>query len=256
MTTATTAAALSALQSITVPKRSRTTPASDTTSAVGYLRVSTADQAESGAGIAAQRTAITAYAERQGFTVTSWHTDAGVSGSAAPHERPGLTAALTEVMDGNAARLIVAKVDRLSRRLRDSINLMELAREQGWPLMFADIDADLATSQGRFTAQLWALMAENERDLIRTRTRDALAEKRAAGVRLGRPSTLPREVVARVMDERDAGTGWQRIANGLMADQIPTARGGDRWHANSVRQVYNGQDAAQIRTYREQESAA
>lgn len=133
---------------------------------------------------------------------------------------------------------------------------METAADQGWPLMIADIDADLSTSAGRMTARIMAVMAEQERDQIRTRTREALAAKKAAGVRLGRPSTLPREVVARIVAEREQGTGWQRIANALMADDIPTARGGKKWHANTVRQVYNGQDAQAIRAEQGQEVAA
>lgn len=239
--TITPAAVTAALQALTTPAPSHT-QAADTTTAVGYLRVSTGEQADSGAGLAAQREAITRYAQTRGLTITAWHEDAGASGSLSPAERPGLSAALTAVHDGSAHRLIVAKVDRLSRRFRDSVALMETAADQGWPLMIADLDADLTTSTGRMTARIMAVMAEQERDQIRTRTREGLAAKRAAGVRLGRPSSLPREVVARIVQERDQGTGWQRIANGLMADQVPTARGGAKWHANTVRQVYNGQD--------------
>lgn len=249
------AAITAALNTITAPaaRRASTAPA---TTAVAYLRVSTGEQAASGAGLAAQRESITRYAERHGLTVTAWHEDAGASGGLSPAQRPGLAAALTAIHDGGAARLIVAKVDRLSRRFRDAVALMETAADQGWPLMIADIDADLSTSAGRMTARIMAVMAEQERDQIRTRTREALAAKKAAGVRLGRPSTLPREVVARIVAERDAGTGWQRIANGLMADGIPTARGGEKWHANTVRQVYNGQDAQTIRAEQGQEAAA
>lgn len=242
MNTANIAAALSRSAS----RRTRRTEAPAGT-AVGYLRVSTDEQAASGAGLAAQRDAITRYAAARGWTITAWHEDAGVSGSLAPAERPGLAAALEAVHNGTAERLIVAKVDRLSRRFRDSIELMETAAEEGWPLVFADIDADLTSSSGRMTARIYAVLAEQERDAIRTRTREALAAKKAAGVRLGRPSSIPGEIVARVLAERDAGTGWSAIAAGLMEDGVPTARGGSKWHASTVRAVYNGQDAQKLR---------
>lgn len=239
-------AVTAALQSLTAPK-SKYTRSEDSMTAVAYLRCSTQEQADSGAGLAAQREAITRYAETKGIAITAFHVDAGVSGSLAPAERPGLTAALTDVYDGTAARLIVAKVDRLARKFKDSVDLMELAIDQGWPLMIADIDADLTTSSGRMIARIMAVMAEDERDKIRTRTKEALAAKKAAGVRLGRPSTLPVSVVARIVQERDAGTGWQKIADGLMADEIPTARGGATWHTSTVRKIHAGQDAAKIK---------
>ena len=66
-------------------------------------------------------------------------------------------------------------------------------------------------------------------------------------MRLGRPSTLDRDVVARIVSERDAGTTWQAIADGLMADGVATAQGGRRWYPASVRKVYTGQDAAALR---------
>lgn len=69
----------------------------------------------------------------------------------------------------------------------------------------------------------------------------------AHGVRLGSPSLLPVEVVARIVAERDAGATWQKIADGLIADAVSTAQGDARWYPASVRKVYIGQDAAALR---------
>lgn len=215
--------------------------------AVGYLRVSTEEQVESGAGMDAQRAAIEKAAAVKGWTITEWLSDEGLSGGMSPSERPGLAAALELVQSGQAERLVVAKMDRLSRRYRDAVLLMEAALDEGWPLHIVDIDADMTTQSGRLTCRLLAAIAEDERDRIRTRTREALAAKRAAGVRLGRPSLIPREVVAHIIATRDAGTGYQRIADQLNADAVPTAQGGAKWYAATVRRVLNGQDAAIIR---------
>ena len=215
--------------------------------AVAYLRVSTEDQEESGAGMAAQRTAIEAVAAARGWTITDWHEDAGVSGGKPPHQRPGLAAALAAVQAGEAERLVVAKIDRLSRKFRDSVDLMETAAEESWPLYIADIHADLTTSNGRLVARMLAAIAEDERDRIRSRTKDALAAKRAAGVRLGRTPSLPAAVVSRVVAERAAGLSFAAVAKLLNDEGVPTAQGGRCWYAATVRAVERGQDAAALR---------
>lgn len=242
MGTASIAAALDRTRS----RRARVTQAAPAGSAVAYLRVSTDEQAESGAGLAAQRSAIEAVAAARGWTITTWHEDGGVSGEKAPHQRPGLAAALEAVQTGLAERLVVAKIDRLSRKFRDAVDLMETAADEGWPLYIADIDADLTTSNGRLVARMLAAISEDERDRIRQRTKSALAAKKAAGVRLGRPSALPREVVARIVTDRASGMSFGRIAATLNDDGVATAQGGRRWYPATVKAVLEGQDAAQL----------
>ena len=73
-----------------------------------------------------------------------------------------------------------------------------------------------------------------------------LAVKRAQGVRLGRPSSLPAKVVARILAARAGGASLRAIAADLTADNVPTATGG-KWHASTVRVVLDGQDAARLR---------
>lgn len=244
MSTATVAAALDRTRRA---RRSRPSESAPAGTVVAYTRVSTDEQAQSGAGLAAQRTAIESVAATRGWTVLDWCEDGGVSGGKAPHQRPGLVAALDAVLSGRAERLVVHKVDRLSRKFRDAVDLMETAVDEGWPLYIADIDADLATSNGRMLARMLAVLAEDERDRISQRTRAALAEKRAQGVRLGRPSVLSAEVVGRIVQQRSAGAGFAKIADALNADSVPTAQGGARWYPATVKAVLNGQDAAILR---------
>ncbi|WP_235871074.1 recombinase family protein [Rhodococcus spongiicola] len=214
--------------------------------AVAYLRVSTKEQRISGAGIGAQRAAIEAAAEREGWTITAWHSDEGISGGKGPAERPGLAAALADITSGRAERMIVHKVDRLSRKFSDSVMLMEAAITEGWPLYVVAQSASTHDQHGRFLLRLFANLAEDERDTIRQRTRDALAVKKAQGVRLGRPSVLSDEVVTRIVLAHRGGAGYARIANDLNRAQVPTARGGKIWHPSTVRSVLAGQDAARI----------
>ena len=90
---------------------------------VGYVRVSTAEQADSGAGLEAQRTAIMAEATRRDWQLLTIYEDAGASGKSL--NRPGLADALAAVEDGDASAVIVAKLDRLSRSLLDFAGLMQ-----------------------------------------------------------------------------------------------------------------------------------
>ena len=81
--------------------------------AVGYIRVSTADQARDGFGLDAQRDAITAEVTRRGWTLLAIHVDAGISGTKA--ERPGLTDALADVQSGRADALVANELSRVGR---------------------------------------------------------------------------------------------------------------------------------------------
>lgn len=201
----------------------------------------------SGLGLDAQRAAIEQRAAAEGWDVVAWFTDEGVSGTVAPVERPGLSAALDAVSDGQASRLVASHLSRVGRTAARVLDLDALAAAEGWGLVMCDLQIDTATAAGRFMLGNMAAAAEYERNLVAERTRAALAVKRAQGVRLGRPSTLDRETVARIVAEREAGATWQAVADGLEADAVPTAQGGARWYPASVRKVYTGQDAAELR---------
>ena len=213
---------------------------------VAYLRVSTDEQVASGAGLDAQRTSIEAEATRRGWTIVAWHADEGISGGKGIEHRPGLAAAVAAVEMGDAAGLLAAKLDRISRSVLDTAKLMERARRGGWELVTCDLAIDTSTPAGEATASMMAVFSQLERRLISQRTREALAVKRAQGVRLGRPSQIPAEVVERIVSAQAGGASLRAIAAGLTADAVPTATGG-KWHASTVRAVLNSQDAAALR---------
>ena len=218
----------------------------DPAKVVAYLRVSTGEQADSGLGLAAQRAAIEAEALRRGWHVVAWHEDAGISGKNL--DRAGITAALADLAEGTAAALVVAKLDRLSRSLLDFAGIVERSRQEGWGLVALDLGVDTTTAAGQLMANVLAVFAEFERRLIGERTRDALAAKKAEGAVLGRPSTIPEEVVARIVADHAAGAGWSEIARNLNSEDIPTGQGGARWHPSTVRYVYLAATADLART--------
>lgn len=202
--------------------------------AIGYLRVSTAEQVASGLGLAEQRSQLVAEAARRG-----WELDLVVDDgcSAKDLRRPGITAALDDLAAGRADVLVVAKLDRLSRSLLDFAGLMARAQTEGWSLVALDLGVDLSTPAGQLMASVLASFAEYERQLIGARTRDALGQLKARGVRLGGPRVLDSGVEARIVAERATGRSLTAIAAGLDADGVPTARGGARWYPSTVRAV-------------------
>ena len=202
---------------------------------VGYLRVSTEEQADRGAGLAVQEAAIRAECQRRELPLLALHTDAGISGKSLV--RPALTAALEDLDARHGDVLMVAKLDRLTRSVHDASGLMQRSEKSGWGLVALDAPVDTTTPAGTAMAQILSVFAELERRLIGERTKAALAVKRSQGVVLGRPRTLPDKVVERIVRERDKGRTWTAIADGLNADRVPTAQGGRRWYPATVRSV-------------------
>lgn len=202
------------------------------TRAVGYLRVSTEEQASSGLGLADQRAAIAAEAAARGWHV-EYVEDPGASAKSL--DRPGIIRALRLLAAGEAEVLVVAKFDRLSRSVGDFAALATRAGAEGWAIVALDLGGlDTATPIGEFVANVTAAVAQLERRLIGARTKAALAQRRARGLRHGRPSQIPHQVLRRITDERAAGATLAAIADRLNRDQVPTVRGGVRWHRSTV----------------------
>lgn len=202
---------------------------------LGYVRVSTEEQGISGAGLAAQRAAIIAECDRRGWDLVETIEDRGYS--AKDLKRPGVQTALDTLKDGKASALVVAKLDRLSRSMIDFTGLMGAAQKQGWALVALDCAVDTTTPAGEAMANVLATFAQFERRLIGQRTKEAMAAKKAAGQKFGRPRTLPPKVVSRIRRERKKGMSLQAIADGLQADGIATAQGGARWWSSTVHAV-------------------
>jgi DNA invertase Pin-like site-specific DNA recombinase len=200
---------------------------------LAYLRVSTTEQADSRAGIEAQRAAILSEAERRGWSV-EFIEDAGFSAKSL--KRPGLTLALDRLKRGEASVLVVSKMDRLSRSLLDFAAIMQRAQREGWALVALDSPADLTTPTGEAMAGVLAVFAQLERRLIGQRTKEALAKKREAGVRLGRPRAISPEAEARVHELRAKGMSIRHVAAALEAEGY-SPPGGGSWQPSSLHRI-------------------
>jgi DNA invertase Pin-like site-specific DNA recombinase len=208
---------------------------SDPLRIVAYVRVSTSEQSDSGAGLEAQRRAVIDAAVTRGWSLVHIHEDAGLSGKSL--NRPGLTAAIAAIETGMADALVVAKLDRLSRSMIDFARLMERSRRKGWAVVALDLGVDTTTPAGEMIANSVANFSQFERRLIGQRTKEALAVKRARGVRLGRPRALSDEIVGRLLELRRAGMTFEAIARRCNEEGWPTAHGGSKWYGNTVRRA-------------------
>jgi DNA invertase Pin-like site-specific DNA recombinase len=196
------------------------------TRVVGYLRCSTDEQAESGLGLDAQRAAVEAACAAKGWTVAEWAVDEGVSGSVAPGDRLAMSRALRLLEGREAGALVAAKVDRIARDLHDLTGLLRQADVQGWAVVALDLGVDTTTPVGRMLVGILGSVAEWERSVIRQRTRDALAAKKASGARLGRPvSAEAQPVRARLRELLHERLPLATVAATLNAEGYRTVTG-------------------------------
>src|SRR4051812_20284845 len=145
--------------------------------AVVYVRVSGKRQGRSGLGLAAQQEAVARFAETEGYSLVETFVEVETGkGADALERRPQLAAAL-RVAKKHKAPIIVAKLDRLSRDVHFISGLMT----HRTPFIVAELGADCDP----FMLHVYAALAEKERRLISQRTRDALAAKKAQGIKLG-----------------------------------------------------------------------
>lgn len=207
----------------------------ETVQAIGYLRVSTDQQGESGAGLEAQQAAIGAEAGRRGWEDLRTYTD--VASGKTTRRRPQLAAALTELAEGRAGVLVVAKLDRLSRSLLDFAEITARATREGWSIVALDIGVDTSTVNGELVANIIMALAQWERRIIGQRTKDALGAVRKRGTKLGRPTVVSREAVAIIRAMRSSGASLRQVARVLNDGQVSTAQGGRCWYASTVRAI-------------------
>jgi DNA invertase Pin-like site-specific DNA recombinase len=166
---------------------------------VAYYRVSTDRQGQSGLRLDAQRAAVLDYLNGNGRKLTAEFTEVE-SGKRA--DRPELAKAL-DACRRHRARLVIAKLDRLSRNLAFIATLMESGVE------FVAVDNPHAN---KLTVHILAAVAQHEREMISQRTKDALRAARVRGVRLGNPR--PEESLAKARAIR-AEKAALRVANVL-----------------------------------------
>src|SRR5262245_7944396 len=130
-------------------RKKRGNPGKQALPLVGYCRVSTAAQEQNGVSLAEQAHRIRAAAEAHGFQLAAVVDDPGVSGAMAPERRPGLSRVLAMLRQGKASGVVITKLDRLSRSVRDTLGLVEEAERRGWRIVSLGESLDTGTASGR-----------------------------------------------------------------------------------------------------------
>jgi site-specific DNA recombinase len=203
-----------------------------------YARCSTARQAAEGIGLDAQETKCRAHAERLGLAVVGTFRDEGVSGRDGVEDRPGLQAVIDAVKMHPGAVVVVYSVSRLARRQRLLWNLLDDREGYGLPVSSATESFDTSTPTGRAMLGMIATFAQLEADMVSERTKDALAEVRAQGKRLGAPDMIAlgaTDAVRTAQSLYASGKFSHRtLADELNRRRIPTAKGG-KWWPKTVR---------------------
>lgn len=221
-----------------------------------YLRVSTDAQAEHGLGLDVQRQAIRKWARDHGHKITGWYSDEGISGSNGLDTRDALPDAVGVVRDGQAAGLVVYRLDRLARDLiLQETLLAEIAGMGGQVFSTMPGEQDVLTDDPddpsrRLIRQVLGAVAEYERSLIRLRLRNGRRRKaERGGFAYGSPPlgfrAEARELVPdpgealtvqRIVALRRGGASLRGIAAVLEAEGRKPKRGG-QWHSQTVRRV-------------------
>jgi DNA invertase Pin-like site-specific DNA recombinase len=220
---------------------------------VAYFRVSTDRQGRSGLGLDAQRQAVMGYLDGGRWTLVSEFTE--VESGKRDDNRPQLAAAIAACKK-QKARLVIAKLDRLSRNLAFIAALMESGVE------FVAVDNP---HMNKLTIHILAAVAEHEREMISERTKAALAAAKARGKVLGNPD-MPeiskrgvaalkanarrfaanvRPIIEEIM--RAGATSHNAIAAKLNERNVRTARGGV-WTHVQVGAILHPFDASAVTT--------
>src|ERR1700724_1947111 len=151
--------------------------------AIGYARVSTDKQADHGVSLEAQETKIRAMATVQGATVIELIVDGGES--AKDLKRPGMERLLTLVDERKVDTVIIAKLDRLTRSVKDLAELLERFQRRGVSLVSVAESLHTGSAGGRLVINIMTAVSQWEREAIGERTRDALGHKRRQRERVG-----------------------------------------------------------------------
>lgn len=211
---------------------------------VGYVRVSTRKQGRSGLGLKAQRNAIKQHCKFARLTLSDVRVE--VESAKNMNDRSVWNELLQLVEQGLITGIVCAKLDRATRDGMDWGALVKKSRAEGWKLILLDMQADLETAAGRLQAWQHVGYAQYERELIGERTSAAMQVLKAQGKRLGRPRSVPKEILLLVLTQYHACGSYGVVANLLNEHEIPTARGGKVWYRATIAKMLASQDAEKL----------
>ena len=223
-----------------------------TKQAIGYVRVSTEQQASEGVSLEAQAARIRAYATLNELDLAAIYTDAGLSGKRSDN-RPQLQAALDHATRIGGV-LVVYSLSRLARSTRDTLAIAERLEKGNADLASLSEKIDTTTAAGKMVFRMLAVLAEFERDQISERTTTAMRHKKNNGERVGQipygfdlaadgvtleANAAEQSVIALVKQLQAAGESVRKIAAELTRRGVVNKSGTTTWHATMVQRLKN-----------------
>ena len=217
--------------------------------AIGYVRVSTDKQAERGISLEAQAEKIRAMSVVQCAELVDTIVESGESAKSL--NRPGMAKLLGMVDKCKVQAVIVAKLDRLTRSVKDLCELLERFERRGVALISVAESLDTGSAAGRLVLNIMAAVSQWEREAIGERTRDALRHKRINGERVGNirfgyrlcadrrhvePDPGEQAVLAEIHNLRRSGQTLRGIAATLNHRALRTRRG-SAWRLEHVARI-------------------
>ena len=217
--------------------------------AVGYIRVSTDEQVQEGVSLDNQRKRIEAFCVAKDWEMVDVYEDAGKSGK--DLKRAGIQQLISDAKAGKFGIVVIYKLDRLTRSVKDLGYLIELFDKHEIAFSSVSDNFDTTTANGRLVLNILGSVAQWERDIIAERTKEALAHKRELGQKTGgdvpfgydvaEDGTLvenPKEqkVAHHVRQLRDEGMSYNAIAKALNSKGYTTKRGCS-WTHKQVKRV-------------------
>jgi len=218
--------------------------------AIGYVRVSTEDQAKEGISLDNQKSKIEAYCQLKDLDLSEIIEDAGIS--AKNLKRPGVQRVLKLARTKQVNAVVIYKLDRIFRSTVDALETTRLFDK--WGVSFHSIEETLDTqsAMGRFFFTLTAALAEMERCIIGERTKAALSHKRSRNEKTGgdvpygydlNPAGMlikndnEQRVIRIIRNRNRDGYSLRKICRELEKEGHLTKRGNDLWHPQTISSI-------------------
>jgi len=214
--------------------------------AIGYIRVSTADQADSGLSLAHQEAKIKAYAEALDINLVAIVSDAGFS--AKTLNRPGMAEVTNQIKNKSVDAVVILKLDRLTRSVKDLGTMTALFEKTGVALVSVQDSINTSTAAGRLVLNVLGSVAQWESEAIGERTKAAMSVKKSAGQLVGSvpygfnladdgitlvANETEQKTLEVIRELRKNGVSFNKIARELEQRGIATKKGG-KWAAQTI----------------------
>ena len=216
-----------------------------------YIRVSTEDQAKDGFSIHAQREKLTKYAEVNDWKIFDYYVDDGISGKNL-EERPEVTRLLEDVQKKKINNVLIYKLDRLTRSVKDLIYLIELFEKCDCTFNSQTEKIDTSNAVGRMFVKIIGIFAEFERENLAERVSFGYEQKTREGnytntngvygydYIVGKQklvvNNLEKKLVNKIFDLYIEGKSYFKIAQLFNKENVPTKRGGN-WSAATIKSI-------------------